>query len=77
MTEKIDLNKYTTFVEAITSKESNDLTSMMNSLDRIDANYLAIEGGASMKHGPDVNVPLLLTGATSLKQPLLSIADDT
>ena len=66
MTKQIDLNKYTTFVEAITSKESNDLTSMMNSLDRIDANYLAIEGGASMKHGPDVNVPLLLTGAMGM-----------
>ena len=65
MTEKIDLNKYTEFVEAITSKQSNDLTSFMNSLDRIDANYNEVDGGASIKSGPDVNVPLLLTGFPS------------
>lgn len=62
MTEKIDLNKYTDFVEAITSKESNDLTYFMNSLDRVDGNYDATQD----QHGPDVNVPLLLTGAMGM-----------
>lgn len=57
---QIDLNKYTTFVEAVTSKESNDLMTFMNRLDQLDANY---EDG---KHGPDVNVPLLLTAAIGL-----------
>lgn len=58
----IDLNKYSEFVEAITSKESNDLTTCMNSLDRLDGNYDDKTG----EHGPDVNVPLLITGAMGL-----------
>lgn len=62
MTNKIDLTKYTEFVEAITSKESNDLTSFMNSLDHLDANFDAVTDS----HGPDVNVPLLLTGAMGM-----------
>jgi NTP pyrophosphatase (non-canonical NTP hydrolase) len=57
---QIDLNKYTSFVEAVTSKASNDLTTFMDRLDQLDANY---EDG---KHGPDVNVPLLLTAAIGL-----------
>jgi len=48
------------FVESVTSKESNDLTTFMNQLDRIDANF---ENG---EHGPDINVPLLLTAAIGL-----------
>lgn len=57
---QIDLNKYSDFVEAVTSKESNDLTTFMNRLDRVDANY---EDG---EHGPDCNVPLLLTAAIGM-----------
>lgn len=57
---QIDLNKYTTFVEAVTSKASNDLTTFIDRLDQLDDNY---EDG---KHGPDVNVPLLLTAAIGL-----------
>src|ERR1035437_5275320 len=56
MTKNIDLNKYSDFVEAITSKESNDLTTFMNSQDRLDGN----DGR------PDVNVPLLITGAMGI-----------
>ena len=59
---KIDLNKYTDFVEAITSQASNDLTTFINSLDRVDGNYDAVQD----LHGPDVNVPLLLTGAMGM-----------
>jgi len=58
----IDLNKYTEFVEAITSQASNDLTSFTNSISRVDANYDANQD----KYGPDVNVPLLITGAMGL-----------
>ena len=58
----IDLNKYTEFVEAITSQASNDLTSFTASISRVDANYDANQD----KYGPDVNVPLLLTGAMGL-----------
>ncbi len=58
----IDLNKYTEFVEAITSQASNDLTSFTNSISRVDANYDADQD----KYGPDVNVPLLITGAMGL-----------
>jgi NTP pyrophosphatase (non-canonical NTP hydrolase) len=59
---QIDLNKYTEFVEAITSKESNDLTSFMDSLDALDANY----DDKTDTYGPDVNVPLLLTSAMGM-----------
>ena len=61
MTQKIDLNKYQEFVEAVTSQPSNDLTTFMNRLDELDANYIG-DG----QHGPDINVPLLLTAALGL-----------
>ena len=60
----IDLNRYAEFVEKVTSDPSNDLTTFMNTLDRIDANYELFDG--EMRHGPDVNVPLLLTGALGM-----------
>lgn len=60
--QKVDLNKYTEFVQAVTSTESNDLTSFMNRLDRLDGNY----DFANNQHGPDVNVPLMLTGVLGL-----------
>ena len=58
----IDLNKYSEFVEAVTSKSSNDLTTFMNSLDHVDANYDEKQD----QYGPDVNVPLLLTGSMGM-----------
>lgn len=61
MSNKIDLNKYSDFVFEVTSKESKDLTDYMNRLDDLDANYIG-EG----EHGPDINVPLLITGALGL-----------
>ena len=60
----IDLNKYSEFVEAVTSQSSNDLTVFINTLDRLDANFEVIDG--EMKHGPNVNVPLLLTACLGL-----------
>ena len=61
MENKIDLNKYKDFVEAVTSKASNDLTTFMNRCDELDANYTG-DG----VHGPDINVPLLLTACLGL-----------
>ena len=61
MTQSIDLNKYKDFVEAVTSKASNDLTTFMNRCDELDANYIG-DG----VHGPDINVPLLLTACLGL-----------
>jgi len=61
MTQKIDLNKYKDFVEAVTSKPSNDLTTFMDRCDELDGNYIG-DG----VHGPDVNVPLLLTACLGL-----------
>ena len=58
---KIDLNKYKDFVEAVTSKPSNDLTTFMDRCDELDGNYIG-DG----VHGPDVNVPLLLTACLGL-----------
>lgn len=62
----IDLNKYQDFVEAVTSKESNDLTSFMNRLERLDANWEAYGSEGEYMHGPDINVPLLLTAGLGL-----------
>jgi NTP pyrophosphatase (non-canonical NTP hydrolase) len=58
----IDLNKYKDFVEAVTSKASNDLTTFMNRLDEVDGNFDSATG----THGPDVNLPLLLTACLGL-----------
>ena len=66
MSNQVDLNKYQEFVQAVTSKESNDLTAFMNRLDRLDANYEAYGADGEYMHGPNINVPLLLTGAVGL-----------
>ena len=58
----VDLNRYTEFVTKVTSEASNDLTTFMNRLDVIDGNY----DFANSQHGPDVNVPLMLTGVMGL-----------
>ena len=66
MTQKIDLNKYQDFVQAVTSQPSNDLTTFMDTLDRLDANYELNQDTNQMEHGPDVNIPLLITGAMGM-----------
>ena len=58
----VDLNRYKDFVEAVTSKPSNDLTTFMNRLDYLDGNF----DHEKDQHGPDINVPLLLTAALGL-----------
>ena len=60
--KQIDLNKYQDFVKAVTSEASNDLTKFMNRLDVIDGNYDFVNN----QHGPNVNVPLMLTGSMGL-----------
>lgn len=59
---QVDLNSYTKFVAAVTSDASNDLTTFMNRLDVLDGNYDFVNN----QHGPDVNVPLMLTGVMGL-----------
>ncbi len=58
----VDLNRYKEFVQAVTSPASNDLTTFMNRLDVLDGNF----NFETDTHGPDVNVPLLLTAALGL-----------
>lgn len=58
----IDLNKYQEFVEAVTSQPSNDLTTFINRLDELDGNL----NTANNTHGPDINVPLLITACFGL-----------
>lgn len=58
----VDLNKYSDFVKAVTSQPSNDLTTFMDRLDELDANFDATVS----THGPDINVPLLLTACLGL-----------
>lgn len=57
----VDLNRYSQFVNAVTSMPSKDLTTFMNRLDELDGNYVG-----NGEHGPDINVPLLLTAALGL-----------
>ena len=58
----VDLNRYQDFVEAVTSQPSNDLTTFMNRLDQLDANF----DDVTVTHGPDINVPLLITACMGL-----------
>jgi NTP pyrophosphatase (non-canonical NTP hydrolase) len=58
----VDLLRYQEFVKAVTSKPSNDLTSFMDRLDQLDGNWDVEAQG----HGPDINVPLLMTAALGL-----------
>lgn len=60
--KQVNLNSYSEFVQAVTSHESKDLTTFMNRLDVLDGNY----DFANNQHGPDVNVPLMLTGVLGL-----------
>jgi NTP pyrophosphatase (non-canonical NTP hydrolase) len=62
----VDLKKYSEFVQAVTSQPSNDLTTFMDTLDRLDANYELDANDGQMKHGPDVNLPLLITACLGL-----------
>lgn len=62
----IDLQKYEDFVGAVTSETSNDLTEFMNRLDRLDANWEGYGANGEYIHGPEVNVPLFITGAMGL-----------
>jgi len=66
MSNQVDLKKYQEFVQAVTSKESNDLTEFMNRLDRLDANYESYGADGEYMHGPNINVPLLMTGSIGL-----------
>lgn len=58
----IDLNKYTDFVEEVTSKNSNDLTTFINRCDELDENW----DEETKKHGPKINIPLLITACLGL-----------
>jgi NTP pyrophosphatase (non-canonical NTP hydrolase) len=62
MTKQIDLNKYSEFVEAVTSRDSNDLTAFINRLDYLDGMW----DDKIEEKGPTINVPLLLTSAIGL-----------
>jgi NTP pyrophosphatase (non-canonical NTP hydrolase) len=61
---QIDLEKYTKFVEAVTSQHSNDLSTFTDTLNRLDVNHEVMDG--KMRQGPDVNISLLLTGALGM-----------
>ena len=50
---KIDLNKYTEFVKAVTSEDSNSTSSMCETLDKLESDS-------------GVNMSLLLTGAVGI-----------
>jgi len=58
----VDLNSYSHFVNAVTSMPSKDLTTFMSRLDELDGNF----DSATNTHGPDINVPLLMTAALGL-----------
>jgi NTP pyrophosphatase (non-canonical NTP hydrolase) len=62
MTKQIDLNKYQDFVAEVTSQPSNDLTTFISVLDSLDGNFDPV----TLEHGPDINVPLLITACFGL-----------
>jgi hypothetical protein len=62
----IDLNRYTEFVAAVTSKESTDLTTFMDRLDSLDTNYEVFAPTGVEEYGPQINVPLMITGAIGM-----------
>lgn len=59
---QIDLKKYHDFVAEVTSEPSNDLTTFMNRCDELDGNF----DSTTNTHGPDINVPLLITACLGL-----------
>ena len=60
MTAQIDFTQYSNFVEALTSKPSDDFREFVSSVTRLTANII------DSKEGPTVNVPLLVTVAMGL-----------
>ena len=58
----VDLNRYSQFVNVVTSMPSKDLTMFMDRLDELDGNF----DSTTNTHGPDINVPLLITAALGL-----------
>ena len=58
----VNLNRYSEFVGAVTSEPSKDLTTFMDRLDQLDGNF----NFETDTHGPDINVPLLITAALGL-----------
>jgi NTP pyrophosphatase (non-canonical NTP hydrolase) len=66
MSDTVDINAYKEFVYSITSQPSKDLTTFINQLDKLDANYEAYGAAGEMQHGPTINVPLLLTAGIGL-----------
>tara|TARA_R110000868_G_scaffold4864_4_gene30351 strand:+ start:492 stop:932 length:441 start_codon:yes stop_codon:yes gene_type:complete len=62
MTNKVDLQKYEQFVLGVTSLPSQDLTTFIDRLDKLDAN---IDPVTKVK-GPEINVPLLITAGFGL-----------
>jgi NTP pyrophosphatase (non-canonical NTP hydrolase) len=58
----VDLNKYSEFVEAVTSRPSNYLTDFINRLDQLSDN----RDDSIEEYGPKVNMPLLITGSLGL-----------
>jgi NTP pyrophosphatase (non-canonical NTP hydrolase) len=60
MTNKIDLNRYSKFVEQVTSEASNSLSVFTGRVQELAANHI-INSGA-----PEVNVPLLITSAMGM-----------
>ena len=59
----IDLNKYKDFVEAVTSKASNDLKTFH---DRVDYLQTSNYDQETKEFGPEVNIPLLITACFGL-----------
>lgn len=59
MNDKIDLNKYQGFVEAVTSKQSNDFETFVSVASQMQNNK-------TLTDGPSVNFPLLVTACLGL-----------
>ena len=66
MSQQIDLKKYSEFVYAVTSEASKNLASFTNRLNELDNNYEIVAPTGISENGPEVNVPLMVTGALGM-----------
>lgn len=59
MTEKIDLSKYQQFVEAVTSKQSNEFETFVSAAS-------VLQNNKTLNDGPTANIALLITACLGL-----------
>lgn len=71
----MDLSQYQRFVASATSTDSEDLTEFVNRLRSLDGNPELFDAHSEHKHSADINVPLLICGATGMSSETGELQD--